>query len=125
MSCEIRNTTRTELPRIPFKKIAAELLGSRFDLSLVLCGEKLARNMNSTYRKKKYSPNVLSFPLGKQEGEIFLNVPVAAHEARRYKVSLRARLTLLFAHGCLHLKGVRHGVAMERRESTIVRKYSS
>ena len=34
--------------------------------------EKLAQKLNKTYRKKTYTPNVLSFPLSKNEGEIFI-----------------------------------------------------
>ena len=119
---EIRNTTRGSYPRIPFERIAHELLGARYRLSLVICGDALAKKMNSTYRKKRYSPNVLSFPLGKFEGEIFLNIRVAAREAKHFGVSMRARLALLFAHGCMHLKGMKHGTRMEAVEKRIVKK---
>lgn len=110
------------------------ILGERYQLSLVLCGDSLARRINKTYRlptlklrqarKKNYSPNVLSFPLDTYEGEIFLNVRVGAREARRFQVSLRQRLTLLFIHGCFHLKGMRHGTKMEKLEEKTLRKFS-
>src|SRR3989344_579754 len=109
--------------RIPFEKIAQAILGKNYELSLVICGDSLARRMNREYRlpslmlrqasKKNYSPNVLSFPLSKTEGEIFLNARAAAREAKKYHVPFNERMTLLFAHGCLHLKGLRHGAKME------------
>jgi len=119
---EVRNTTQDKDLRIPFERIAHELLGARYRLSLVICGDALAKKMNSIYRKKRYSPNVLTFPLGKSDGEIFLNVRVATREAKRFGVSRHERLALLFAHGCLHLKGMKHGPQMEAVEKRIVKK---
>ena len=94
-----------------------------YELSLVICGDTLARSMNRRYRKKTYAANVLSFPLGLQEGEMFLNAQAAAREAKKYGVPLRARFVLLFAHGCLHLKGMRHGAKMEKLERKMLRKF--
>ena len=122
---EIRNVTRGITPRIPFARIGKHILGSRYELSLVLCGDALAKKMNARYRNKTYKANVLSFPLSKTEGEIFLNVRAGAREAKRYGVSLRARLTLLFAHACLHLKGMKHGKRMEQAEEAAVKRFGS
>jgi probable rRNA maturation factor len=99
------------------------ILGPHYDLSLVVCGDSLAQEMNAKYRKKTYSPNVLSFPYSKTEGEIFLNVRKAEREARAAGVSLRLRMAVLFVHGCFHLKGYRHGLTMERQETRILRKF--
>jgi len=109
--------------RVPFEKIARTVLGGKYELSLVICGDLLARRMNREYRKKTYKPNVLSFPLSKTEGEIFLNIRKAEREARRFGVSAQARLALLFVHGCFHLKGLRHGRIMERHEARILRRF--
>ncbi len=112
------------MPRIPFEKIARAVLGEGYELSLVVCGDALATRMNRQYRNKTYSPNVLSFPLSKREGELFLNIPRAAREARDNGLSLRNRAALLFVHGCLHLKGLPHGRTMERTERRILRAFS-
>ncbi len=109
--------------RIPYEAIAQKILGAKYELSLVICGDELARRMNREYRKKTYKPNVLSFPLSKNEGEIFLNVRAAAREARRYKVPLRDRLAFLFVHGCFHLKGLLHGRTMEGQEQRVLRSF--
>ncbi len=114
---------RDTVPRIPFEKIAREILGLRYRLSLVICGDSLARKMNRTYRKKSYAANVLSFPLDKNEGEIFLNIPAALRETKESGVALRARLTLLFVHACLHLKDMRHGQAMDRKEQRFLKMF--
>jgi len=118
----IRKTFRGSLPRIPFEKIARRILGAHYELSLVVCGDSLAQKMNKKYRKRSYKPNVLSFPLGRREGEIFLNVQKAKREAHQFDVPFTHRLALLFVHGCFHLKGYRHGLKMEREEMKILRQ---
>ncbi len=112
------------MPRIPFEKMARAILPKHYELSLVICGDTLARHMNVKYRKKRYAPNVLSFPLSKDEGEIFLNVKTAEREAKRFGVTLEERLALLFVHGCFHLKGLRHGRTMEDKERRVLRAFS-
>lgn len=111
------------MPRIPFEAIAKDVLGGHYELSLVVCGDDLATRMNKTYRQKTYSPNVLSFPLEKREGEIFLNVRKAEREAKRASMKTIDRLAHLFVHGCFHLKGEDHGDTMERHESAMLKKY--
>ncbi len=121
----IRTTARSPLPLLPYKALMRDILGAEYDLSLVLCGDTLARRINIACRKKSYAPNVLSFPLSKASGEIFLNRAKAAREARRFKTTLKARLLLLFVHGCWHLAGLSHGEEMERAEARILKKYRS
>lgn len=123
MSIEIKRTIRRSAPDLPFEAIAREILGASYELSLVICGDILAQKMNIQYRKKTYKPNVLSFPYSKHEGEIFLNVPCAARESRRYGVALKKRLALLYVHGCFHLAGHDHGDKMEALEQKILEKF--
>ena len=118
------------MPPLPYEKMARAIFGAsrrgrdaRFELSLVICGDRLATRMNKEYRKKTYKPNVLSFPISKTEGEIFLNVRKAEREARAFGVSLNQRLALLFVHGCFHLKGLKHGRIMEGHEARILRRF--
>jgi len=118
---DIRTTARGTL-RVPFARIAEGILGPRYQLSLVLCGDTLAQQMNVRYRKKSYRPNVLSFPLSKTEGEIILNVRKAEREARAEGVSMSERATYLFIHACLHLKGLDHGARMDTFEVSWMRR---
>ena len=125
MSIEIKTTVqRAPAKRLPFEKLKEEALGKRYELSLVICADSLARSMNTKYRKKTYAANVLSFPYSKTEGEIFLNVRAAEREARRYGTTFERRFALLFVHGLLHLKGLAHGRTMESRERQILQAYN-
>lgn len=119
---DIRKTSRGLAPRVLFKTIAKRILGNTYSLSLVLCGDSLARALNKKYRKKGYSPNVLSFPLGKREGEIILNLKKTAREAKMYKTSVDKRSAFLFIHACLHLRGLDHGKKMDTLEQTFLKR---
>ncbi len=122
-SVDIRNTTRSNTPRIPFEKIAKAILPKTYSLSIVVCGDNLSRRMNREYRKKTYAPNVLSFPIGKIEGEIFLNIRKAEREAKTFGMKTIDRTAHLFVHGCFHLLGYDHGEKMDALEVKVLRKF--
>ena len=119
----IHRTIRTRIPFVPFEEIAQHILGSSYSLSILICGDSLARSLNRDYRKKMYSPNVLSFSLSPSEGEIMLNIRKAEREARKAGISTRARLALLFVHACYHLKGHDHSDTMEALEQKTLKKF--
>jgi len=121
-SIDIKRTVKDAV-RLPFAKIAEAALPRGYQLSLVICGDRLAQRMNKEYRKKTYRPNVLSFELSKNEGEIFLNIRKAAREAKQEGISRDARLALLFVHGCFHLAGHDHGDKMEALEQKVLKKF--
>lgn len=122
MSLAIKRTIRNSVP-LPYEDVARAVLGLNYELSLVICGDKLARRINTEHRKKTYSPNVLSFPYSKNDGEIFLNVRKAEREARAMNISARKRLALLFVHGCYHLAGLDHSDKMEALEQKTLKKF--
>lgn len=125
-NCDIRTTLRgtsKKVSRLPFCEMKEAVLGKHYMLSLVLCGDTLATRLNTTYRKKTYKPNVLSFPLDTDAGEIFLNVRKAEREANTAGITLERRLALLFVHGCFHLKGHEHSDEMEEAEQKILKKF--
>lgn len=120
---EIARTIRGSYPAVPFEHIARAILGHGYSISLVLCADALARRINREYRKKTYSPNILSFKLNKNEGEIFLNVRKAERESRALKITDVDRVAHLFVHGCFHLKGLVHGEKMDCEEKKTLKKF--
>ncbi len=120
ISLDVRRTARSAV-RLPFERLAERILPKGYRLSLVLCGDTLSRRLNREHRGKTYAPNVLSFPIARNEGEIFINIRVAAREARRYRVPLQARIAHLFVHGCAHLRGLPHGNTMDALEARTLR----
>jgi len=123
MKLNVHNTTRTRL-KVPFLEIKNDILGSGYELSVALVGEKRAREINLKSRNKSYAPNVLSFPLGKNAGELYLCPVVSNKEASNFGHTKSQHLTFLYIHGLLHLKGMDHGKKMEDQEMFYLKKYS-
>ena len=120
----ITNTTKGKLMSLPFGSIKEAVLGKKYYISIVICGNALSRRLNRSYRSKDKPTNVLSFPYSKNNGEIFLNLPLIKREARIQKLKVKNHLIYLLIHGLLHLKGMQHGGRMERAEEKFVKKFS-
>src|SRR3989344_4845180 len=101
---------------IPFTRLKNTVLGRDFELSLVFTDNTFSRRLNATYRGKNKPTNVLSFPISKKSGEIFIDLVTAKKEAKTFEMSFQKFVTFLFIHGLLHLKGMRHGATMEQAE---------
>jgi len=109
---------------LPFSDIVQSVLGNNYDLSIVICGDKLAKRINTTYRHKTYIPNVLSFPLDKNSGEIFIDLRKVEREAYAFSHTPRKHTAYLLIHGLLHLKGFSHGSTMESEEQKVLKAFS-
>lgn len=118
----IANGTRRRTPRLPFAEVAEATLPG-WDLSLVFVDPTQARRLNKKLRRKTYTPNVLSYQVGKRHGEILICLDVVQKQAPSYHLPPTTYCLFLFIHGCLHLKGGRHGTTMERREQMLLARY--
>ena len=105
---------------IPFTRLKNTVLGRDFELSLVFIDNTFSRRLNAQYRGKNKPTNVLSFPISKKSGEIFIDLVTAKKEAGVFEMSFQKFVTFLFIHGLLHLKGMRHGATMERAEKKLL-----
>lgn len=110
-------------PKLPFAKIKDTVLGTTYILSLIFVGEKRAQTLNKRHRHASYVPNVLSFPLEKNIGEIYITPIVAKKEAKKYAMTPQKYIGFLFIHGLLHLKGYPHGATMEKEEKKLMKKF--
>ena len=108
----ITNKTKSALPRMPFAKIKTATLGKDYSLSLVFISKEKSRKLNFSYRDKNKPANILSFPLDKKTGEIFICPAIAKKET-----------PILFIHGLLHLKGHVHGDMMDRAEAKLRKQF--
>ncbi len=116
-------STVKSYPTFQYETMKNDILGKRYDLSLQFVGPTRAAKLNQTYRQKTYTPNVLSFPLTDDTGEIFICPQVAVKEAAKYDLSTSGYVAYLFIHGLLHLKGLDHGDEMDKQEKRYLRKY--
>jgi probable rRNA maturation factor len=123
-SFNITSTIKQYPQKYPYPKIKEAVLGKRYELSLVFVGAKRAATLNLQNRGKDYVPNVLSFPLTEQAGEIFICPSVAEKEAPKFGLSYEGYIAYLFIHGLLHLKGYDHSDTMERLERKFCKAFS-
>lgn len=124
----ITNTTRSRVMQKAntlLQHIKEDILGSSYQLSLVFIGSTRSRTLNRTYRGKDKAGNVLSFPLSKTSGEIFIDLNKAQKDAKHFQKGYNEFVIYLFIHGCLHLKGMDHGSEMEEAEDRYMEKWGN
>ena len=121
---DITNRTRRPTPRFAYTTIAETVLPD-WEISLVFVGPTQARKLNEQLRDKSYTPNVLSYEVGKKHGEIFICLAEAKKQAPLHKMTDRVFVLYLFIHGLLHLKGWAHSGTMERCEQKLVAQFST
>jgi probable rRNA maturation factor len=108
------------VPRVLFSKIKDAVLGTKYELSLAFISSRKMRELNRAYRKKDAATDILSFPLSKESGEIFLCMSEVKKKAVLFCMTEREYLGYVFIHGLIHLEGFDHGRTMTRLE----RKFS-
>ncbi len=87
------------------------------ELSLLLCDDVTIHQLNREHRGKNRPTDVLAFamregrPLGSGDallGDVVISLPTAQRQAREHRHSLWDEVTMLLAHGLLHLIGYDH-----------------
>ena len=111
------------IPSVPFLRIKEVIVGKKYDLTIIFCSPEESRMKNKTYRDKDYPTNILSFPLSKNEGEIYISLSTARRDAKKFNMSYSKFLHLLVIHGCLHLKGHDHSSTMEKLEEKYLQAF--
>lgn len=119
----ISNETRAKIPVIPFVEIKNAILGKKYELSLVFPNKKTATDLHIDWKGKPGPVNILSFPLDKNLGEIFISLDAAKTECTKFDRDYVNYIAFLFIHGCTHLKGYTHGNPMEIYEKKIRAKF--
>jgi probable rRNA maturation factor len=90
------------------------------ELSVALVDDATIHELNRTYRRKDKPTDVLAFPLDATGllGDVILSVDTARRQAAAHRRPLLAELTMLLAHGLLHLLGHDHRNDREERAMT-------
>ena len=108
---------------------------SEVEIGLVITDDETVWTLNREYRGIDRTTDVLSFALGETKegedesfimppddvlhlGEVIISFPQAQRQAEEYNHSLEYELSLLVAHGVLHLLGYDHENDAERKEMT-------
>lgn len=109
--------------KFPIEKIKNDILGKRYELSLVFIDKKRIKSLNKRYRKKNEATDILSFALSDKMGEIFICPEVAKTKALKFGMTYENYLLFLVIHGSLHLKGLTHSSNMKAYEFTYHSRY--
>lgn len=99
------------------------VLGKNYSLSVVIADTKLIQKLNNIHRGKNKPTDILSFPLDKKEGEMFLNLAKCKIKAKEFDRTFENYLAFVFIHGLVHLKGFDHGSKMESIEKKFRKKF--
>ena len=117
------NASSTRLPKLSARELKQEILGNFYELSVIFVKPPKSRELNRIYRKKDKPTNILSFPLTKKIGELYLCPGVIKKELKLFERSYKDHLTALLIHGMFHLKGLTHGSTMEAKERQVRKKF--
>ncbi len=93
------------------------------ELSILLCDDRTIRALNRDYRDIDRPTDVLAFPQSEGEdadapailGDVVISLPTARRQAIKAKRTIVAEVTMLLAHGLLHLLGYDHRNRSEER----------
>ena len=122
MKILIRNRQRYRpLDKTRLSKAAGNILTflnqAEAELSILFVGDRKMKELNSLYRGKNKSTDVLSFEAGIPVsgpavnnilGDIVINIPKAESQAIEYGIGFYEELYRLLIHGALHLVGYDH-----------------
>jgi probable rRNA maturation factor len=94
------------------------------ELSIVLTNDEQIQELNKLYRRRDRPTDVLAFAMregrfagltGELLGDVVVSVPRARIQARERSVALLSEITMLLAHGMLHLLGWDHDTPSKDR----------
>lgn len=96
------------------------------ELSVALVDDATIQELNRDYRRKNKPTDVLAFPQVEPVpehvegliGDVIMSIETAEKQAKKHKRTLLDELTMLLAHGLLHLLGHDHRTDAEEREMT-------
>jgi len=130
MQCELRSTRARALAaelELRAQRMLVALRLAQAELSIVFCGDATIHRLNASFRGIDKPTDVLAFAQGEQLavpsarerapvlGDIVLSLPTATRQAREKRREVLDELTMLLAHGLLHLLGIDHRTKTEWR----------
>ena len=102
---------RAVLPRAFVNRCIRSALAHDAEMTVRIVDAEEGLALNSSYRKKNYATNVLTFDYAQAPmvmADLVLCAPVVAAEAKEQGKSLQAHYAHLLIHGALHAQGYDH-----------------
>jgi len=114
------------LKRLAERVCAGEGFKRKAELSVLFCDDALMTDLNRRYRQENHPTDVLSFAQTEVKrdaakgqpaplGDLVISLETVAARCGEDRAAMREEIRLLFCHGLLHLLGIHHATAKERR----------
>ena len=102
---------KAALPRAFVNRCIRHALTHDAEMTVRIVDAEEGQTLNSSYRKKNYATNVLTFDYAQAPmvmADLVLCAPVVAREAKEQGKSLQEHYAHLLIHGALHAQGYDH-----------------
>ena len=102
---------KAALPRAFVNRCIRHALANDAEMTVRIVNTEEGQALNSSYRKKNYATNVLTFDYAQAPmvmADLVLCAPVVAREAKEQGKSLQEHYAHLLIHGALHAQGYDH-----------------
>ena len=102
---------RAALPRAFVNRCVRNALAHDAEMTVRIVDAEEGQALNSSYRKKNYATNLLTFDYAQAPmvmADLVLCAPVVAQEAKEQGKSLQEHYAHLLIHGTLHAQGYDH-----------------
>ena len=102
---------RAALPRAFVSRCIRQALAQDAEMTVRIVDANEGQALNSSYRKKNYATNVLTFDYAQAPmvmADLVLCAPIVAAEAKAQGKSLQEHYAHLLIHGTLHAQGFDH-----------------
>lgn len=110
---------RAALPRHFVARCIRHALVDDAEITVRIVNAAEGQALNSSYRKKDYATNVLTFDYAQEPvvmADLVLCAPVVAQEAKEQGKTLQAHYAHLLVHGALHAQGWDHETSTQDAE---------
>lgn len=115
--------TQGRIPTLSFVDIKNGIVGKKYSVSLVFPNRTVSTQLHKQWKQQDGPANILSFPVTKDSGEIFISLEAARTECKKFGLDFTNYVGFLFIHGLLHLKGMDHGAIMEQAEQKYCKRF--
>ena len=110
------------------KKVLTHYDLKSFDVNLIFTSDIYVSNLKKEFFSKNHWTDVIAFPMHTKnekfvEGEIYISMPTAKENAKRYKQSYGKELARLVIHGSLHLLGIEDDTNEKKEKMIKIEEY--
>ena len=110
------------------KKVLTHYDFKSFDINLIFTSDIYVSNLKKEFFSKNQWTDVIAFPMHTKneksiEGEIYISMPTAKENAKRYKQSYGKELARLVIHGSLHLLGIEDDTNEKKEKMVNIEEY--